>query len=444
MSQGALDSGIINRFAESFSGDPANLVAQNVLSAIKPEDAALNRRAVNATDHSFSVHLDDWSVTAQNASGRCWIFAGLNVFRPAAMKKMNLKEFEFSQNFVQFWNKLERINYVLETMIETADRPVDDRTISYLLDHPLDDGGQWNMFADVVRKHGLVPRAAMPESFGSSNSAGMNKILTMLVRRGTATLREAVASGEPIDRMRQAKEEIVGAAYRVLAMHLGEPPRRFTWQWKDKDNVFHRDEEMTPHGFAESYLEMQPHDFVTLVNDPRPGNEYLKTFTVEHLANVVGGEPVKYLNVPVETLKSLAIASLEAGRPVWFGCDMGKMMNRTLGVLDPNLYEYEALYRVPLDMTKASRLLYHQTAMSHAMVFTGVDLVDGRPRRWRVENSWGEEPGRKGFFVMNDGWFDEHVLEIASPRRELSAELQKAFDTEPVILPAWDPMGSLA
>ncbi len=444
MSQGVLDSSIISRFAESFSGDPANLVAQNVLSAIKPEDAALNRRAVNATDHSFSVHLDEWSVTAQQASGRCWIFAGLNVFRPAAMKAMNVKEFEFSQNFVQFWNKLERINYVLETMIETADRPVDDRTISYLLDHPLDDGGQWNMFADVVRKHGLVPKAAMPESFGSSNSAGMNKILTTLVRRGAATLRDAVASGAPIDRVRQAKEEIVGAAYRVLAMHLGEPPQRFTWQWKDKDNAFHRDEEMTPHEFAEAYLEMQPHDFVTLVHDPRPGNDYLRTFTVEHLANVVGGEPVKYLNVPVETLKSLAIASLEGGRPVWFGCDMGKMMSRTLGILDPNLYEYEALYRIPLGMDKASRLLYHQTAMSHAMVFTGVDLVDGRPRRWRVENSWGEEPGKKGYFVMNDGWFDEYVLEIASPRHELSAELQEAFDTEPIVLPAWDPMGSLA
>ena len=444
MSQGSLNEDILGRYRESFSSDAGNLIAQNVVSAVKLEDATLNRRVVNSTNHSFSLHLDDWSVTAQNASGRCWIFAGLNVFRPAAMAAMNVKDFEFSQNYVQFWNKLERINYVLETMIETAGRPVDDRTVSYLLDHPLDDGGQWSMFVNIVRKYGLVPKSAMPESFGSSNSAGMNAVLVMLVRRGAQVLRDAVAAGMAAPRVRDMRTELVGEAYRVLAMHLGEPPQRFAWQWRDKDRVFHRDEETTPVEFARRYLELHPDQFVTLVNDPRPGNDYFRTFTVEHLANIVGGEPVKYLNVPVDVLKDLAITGLQNGRPVWFGCDMGKMVSRTLGIMDDRLYDYEGLYRTKLGMSKADRLLYHQTAMSHAMVFTGVDLVDGKPRRWRVENSWGEEPGKKGFFVMNDGWFDEHVLEIAAPLAELPAELRDALDLEPVVLPAWDPMGSLA
>jgi len=245
--------------------------------------------------------------------------------------------------------------------------------------------------------------------------------------------------------LRTAKDQILAAVYRILCIHLGTPPDRIEWQWTDKERQFHRDREMTPRQFAERYVDLPLEEYVCLVNDPRPSSPYGRTFTVEYLGNVVGGGIVKYLNIPIETMKQIAMQTLVGGEPVWFGCDTGKMMRRDLGIWDINLYDYETLYDTSFTMDKAARLEYHQTAMNHAMLFTGVDVVDGTPRRWRVENSWGaENTGQKGFFVMNDSWFDEHMFEIAARRDQLPADLRDALDQEPIVLPAWDPMGSLA
>ncbi len=441
---GALGQKLIRRLQDGLDEQPTFRLAQNAVTQTPLDDVALNRGVITATDHSFSHLLDDWAVTNQKKSGRCWTFAGLNLLRVGAMKKMKLKEFELSQNHTLFFDKLERANYFLEAIIETAGRPVDDRTVAFLLDRPLEDGGQWNMFVNIVKKHGLVPKAFMPESESSSNTRRMNGLLLAKLRQGAMELRDLRAGGAPMEAVRAAKEEILKVIYRMLSIHLGTPPDVIEWQWNDKDKTFHRDGAMTPHQFAQKYVELPLDEYVCLVHDPRPSSPVGRTFTVKFLGNVVGGQIVKYLNVEIDVMKQIAMKTVMDGEPVWFGCDVGKMMRRDLGIWDAALFDYEAIYGTSFDLDKAARLQYHQTLMTHAMLFTGVDVADGKPRRWRVENSWGDESGKQGFFVMNDSWFAEHMLEIAARKSYLPDELAEAVDLEPIVLPPWDPMGSLA
>ncbi len=439
---GTLTAGDIELLRKDFSATPAYRLAQNAVTRVALDDVAINRDIVNSTEHSVSVLLDDWKVTSQERSGRCWLFAGLNLLRVGAMKKMGLKEFEFSQNYAMFWDKIERANYFLEAIIETAGRDVDDRTVAFLLDSAADDGGQWNMFAAIIGKHGLVPKSFMPETHSSSSTGQLNSVLRRLLRQGAKSLRAAAASGE--EAARAEKAEILKVVYRVLCIHLGTPPERFDWQWTDKDREFHRDGMLTPREFAARYVQVPVADYVCLVHDPRPSSPIGATFTVEYLGNVLGAPPVSYLNVEVPVLKDIAAKAMQGGEPVWFGCDVGKMMSNEYGIWDAALYDLPALYDTEFTLGKADRLIYHETLMTHAMLFTGVDIADGVTRKWRVENSWGSDRGKDGFYTMNDSWFDEYVFEIAARKDALPAELQAALDTEPIVLPAWDPMGSLA
>jgi bleomycin hydrolase len=441
---GALSRAYLAGLREEFAANPANRVAQNAVVRTSIDEVALNHNIATATQHSFSHKLDDWAVTNQKASGRCWMFAGLNLFRPGAMRAMGLKAFEFSQNFTMFWDKLERANYFFEAIIETADRPLDDRTVAFLLASPVEDGGQWNMFVNLVKKHGVVPQDLMPETQSSSETRRMNTLLRAKLREGAKELRDLRASGADIEVVRERKEALLATIHRMLCIHLGTPPERFTWQWTDKDGTFHRDEETTPQEFAAKYITLPLDEYVCLVHDPREGSPVGRTFTVEYLGNVVEGGIVKYLNIEIGLMKELAQRAIVGGEPVWFGCDVGKQMERKLGIWDRDLFGYGALYDTAFGLDKAARLEYHETLMTHAMLFTGVDVVDGRARRWRVENSWGEENGQKGYYTMNDSWFDEYTFEIAARREALPAELQAALDQEPIVLPAWDPMGALA
>jgi bleomycin hydrolase len=440
----ALSNEHIASFQHSFHTNPAYRMAQNAVTQMSVDDIAMNRDIVTSIDHSFSTTLDDWSVTHQKRSGRCWMFAGLNLCRPGAMAKMNLKAFEFSQNYLLFWDKLEKANYFLEAILETADRPADERTVHWLLGNLLSDGGQWNMFVNLLRKYGVVPKSAMPETESSSNTGTMNAILKSKLREGTRTLRDAVAKGTSRDDARATKHEILKVIYRILAIHLGTPPTTFDWQWLDKDRVFHRDGLLTPQEFAARYITLPLDEYVCLVHDPRETSPYGRTFTVEYLGNVWEGGITRYLNVEIDLLKDIAMRSVLDGESVWFGCDVGKMMRRDTGIWDAKLFDYESVYDTPFTLTKAERLVYRQTQMTHAMLFTGVDVVDGMPRRWRVENSWGEDNGQKGFYLMNDSWFDQYLFEIAARRSALPAALRAALEEPPIVLPAWDPMGSLA
>jgi bleomycin hydrolase len=440
---GALSAADLDVLRKDFSASPVYRLAQNAVTRVSVDDVAINREIINSTDHSLPVLLDDWKVTNQERSGRCWLFAGLNLLRVGAMTAMGLKDFEFSQSYVMFWDKVERANYFLEAVIETADRDIDDRTVAFLLEAVAEDGGQWNMFVAIVKKHGLVPKPFMPETHSSRDTGAMNAALRRLLRQGAKSVREAVADGGT-KAGRAVKAELLRVVYRVLCIHLGTPPERFDWQWTDKDRAFHRDGVLTPVEFAAKYVTLPIDDYVCLVHDPRPASAVGRTYTVQYLGNVLGGPPVIYLNVDMSMMKDIASRTVQGGEPVWFGCDVGKMMSSEYAVWDAQLYDFSSVYDAAFTLGKADRLLYHETQMTHAMLFTGVDVLDGVIRKWRVENSWGSDKGKDGFYTMNDSWFGEYVFEIAARRDALPGELRRALDAPPIVLPAWDPMGSLA
>jgi len=427
---------------KEFDAESSNKVAQNAVTNVQLPDLTLNRDLVQDIDDSFSTKLDDWKVTAQMRSGRCWLFATLNLLRVGAMKKMKLKNFEFSQAHIHFWDKFERANHLLEAIIETSDRPVDDRTIHFLLSDPIGDGGQWNMAMNLIRKHGLVPKSAYPESDSSSATRWMNAELKNILRSSACEIRAIVDGGGSIEEAREHKEKRVADIWNMLCIHLGTPPKTFNWQWRDKDDEFHRNGRMTPQQFAAEFVDIDWEDYVCIVNDPR--NEYYQTYTIDFLQNVAGGPPVVYLNVPNKEMKEITQKLLEDGMPVWMGCDVGKEMDRKRGLWDADLFDVEGLYGVEYGMDKADRLRHNQTMMTHAMLFTGVDVINGRPRRWRVENSWGDKTGQKGYYTMNDSWYDQYMFEIAAPTSYLNEKMLAGLEAEPVVLPAWDPMGSLA
>ena len=432
------------RYAKEFTTSPQNRLMQNAVSRRPVTDVALDRGVVTSIDTTVSHRLTDRKVSDQKKSGRCWLFAGLNLLRTGTAARLGVKDFEFSQNHLLFWDKMEKANHFLESVLDTRDRDVDDRTVAHLLSTPSEDGGQWNMFVALVSKHGLVPLSAMPETESSSHTAPMNEVLSQLLRKAARDLRTLADGGADLERLREHTESTLEAVHRLLAIHLGTPPHEFFWQWTDDVKSFHRDGVLTPLQFAERYLTVSLEDYVCVVHDPRPSSEPGRTYTVEYLGNVVGAPPVVYLNVGIHLLRTLAMDTIVGGEPVWFGCDTGKMSDSELGVWDAALYDYDGVYATDLSMSKADRLLYHDTLMTHAMLFVGVDVLDGTPRKWRVENSWGDTRGDKGLFTMNDGWFGEYVFEIAVRRDALPAELQGALDAAPVVLPAWDPMGALA
>ena len=432
----------IDKMRKEFESDSSARVAQNAVTSNNLSSVTLRRDLVQEIDFTFSTKLDEWKATNQKSSGRCWLFATLNLFRPGTMKKMNVKEFEFRQAHIHFWDKFERSNHFLEAIIETSGRPVDDRTIHFLLSDPIGDGGQWNMAMNLIRKHGLVPKSAYPESNSSSSTRWMNSILKDILRSSASEIREILDSGGSEKEARSHKDSRMEDIWRVLCIHLGTPPESFDWQWRDKDKEFHRRGKMTPQQFAEEFVDVDWEEYVCIVNDPR--NEYYQTYTVDYLQHVAGGPPVVYLNVPSDEMKSITQEILEDGMPVWMGCDVGKQMDRKRGLWDANLFETNELYGVDYGMSKADRLRYGQTMMPHAMLFTGVDVYEGKPRRWRVENSWGDDSGQKGFYTMNDNWYDEHMFEIASPKKYLTEKMVKGLETVPIVLEAWDPMGSLA
>jgi bleomycin hydrolase len=440
-----LTPAFVAELGRGFDAEPSNAVRQNALAESDAGKLVLNQRVAMAIDRNFSTRLDDWAPTDQKSSGRCWLFAATNLLRVGVMKRLALKSFEFSQNWLLFWDKLEKANWFLESILATADRDLDDRTVVTILGNCVNDGGQWNMFVNLALKHGLVPKAAMPETLSSSATGSMNAALVGRLRVAAKRLRELAASSAPASDVAKVRREAMADVYTILRLHLGNPPERFDWQWTDDKKKFHREKGLTPKAFTKKYVTLPLEDYVCVVHDPRKSSPVGRTFTVEHLGNVVGGRPVVYLNVDLPTMKALARDALKAKEPVWFGCDCGKMMHRDFSVWDARMFEPERLYGTELELaSKEDRLLYKRSAMNHAMLFTGVDEDGGRTLKWRVENSWGDKGEGKGFYVMNDSWFDEHLFEIAARRSRLPAALRKALTLPPIVLPAWDPMGSLA
>jgi len=343
-----------------------------------------------------------------------------------------------------FWDKLEKSNYFLESIIDTLDEDINSRTVTWLLDHPTNDGGQWDMFVALVEKYGIVPKYAMPESFHSSNSRQMNFIIDFFLRNAAKKLRDLVQKKSDLKSIRQEKETILTQIYSLLCTFLGEPPNQFDFEYRDTNDVFHREKNLSPIEFYNQFSPVDLKDYISIIHAPTKDKPFEKTYSVKYLGNVMGPRQIRYLNLPISELKKLSVEQLTQGEPVWFGCDVGKYMNRELGIMDNQLYDYEKLLNIRFDMTKADRLDYRGSVLTHAMVFTGVHIVDGKPQKWKVQNSWGEEPGNKGYFIMSDGWFDEYNYEVAIHKKYLNDNLLKMYEQSAIILDPWDPMGSLA
>lgn len=407
---------------------------------------ARSARVFAATDFTFSHHLEENKATSQGASGRCWLFAALNTLRVVAIERMELEDdFELSQNHLMFWDKMEKANYFLESILLTLDEPTDGRLIAHLLSAPVQDGGQWHMFVNLVRKYGVVPKTAMPETDSSGRTGELNYQLTYLLREAACRMRHAHHAGATEAEVRAMKAPALIEAYRMLAIHLGVPPRDFFWQWRDRDNKHHREGTMTPLRFYEKFVGADLGDMACLIHCPQASKSFETLYTIRFLGNVVGGEPIKYLNVEVDVMKTAAANQIKAGEPVWFGCDVGKCLDRDSGLMDVDLFEYDLVYGRAPSMTKAERLDYGHAQMTHAMVFTGVDLdASDKPLKWRVENSWGDKAGDGGFMQMTDRWFDEHNYEVVVRKRYVPEALLPVLDTEPIALDPWDPMGALA
>lgn len=393
----------------------------------------------------FSIDLTKDKVSNQKASGRCWMFAALNTFRHKMIAGFQLENFELSQAHTFFWDKYEKSNWFLEQILATSDQELTSRKVKFLLDVPQQDGGQWDMVVALFEKYGVVPKSVYPESISSSNSRELNAVLNKLLRQDAQILRDLVAKGESSEAIQAKKTELLQEIFNFLAMSLGLPPRSFDFAYRDKDNNYHSERGLTPQEFYKKYVDIQLDDYVSIINAPTTDKPYGKSYTVEMLGNVAGSRPVRYLNVEMDRLKELAILQMQAGETVWFGSDVGQSSNRKTGVMANGMYDFASSMNIDFHQDKAGRLDYSESLMTHAMVLTGVDLDEnGKSRKWKVENSWGDKVGDKGYFVASDSWMDEYTYQIVVRKDFLTEEELAAYNAEPIVLAPWDPMGALA
>ena len=435
----------IKKYRRNFNNHPTSKISMNAATRTDVRKVAMNWDAFRDIDHTFSDKVSgEMKATSQMRSGRCWGFAGLNLLRVYLGRKYKLKNFEFSQNYFIFFDKLEKANYFLENIIETVEQSIDSRLVMHLLSSPVQDGGQWDMFVNLLKKYGTVPKKVMAESHQSSNTAQMNKLVTRKLREFALQLREASSKGKTPSELRTMKDDMMSTIYQMLCISLGTPPEKFDWSIRNKKDKFQRFTDLTPQKFYKEHVGINLDDFVCLINDPRSFTEYNKTYTVEYLGNVSGGNIIRYLNLETDELRKYTIKSIKANDPVWFGCDVGKFFTRQFGVMDMNLFEFDRFYGTTFSMNKAQRLEYGDSVMTHAMLFTGVDLKDKKPTKWRVENSWGTDHGEKGFDIMTDPWFDQFMYEVVIHKKHLTKKIIDMYNMEPIGLPPWDPMGSLA
>lgn len=417
-----------------------NAISHNgLLTSLEKRSSAVENTPV------FSLDLTKDKVSDQKASGRCWMFAALNTFRHKMIAGFQLEDFELSQAHTFFWDKYEKSNWFLEQVLATADKELTSRKVKFLLDTPQQDGGQWDMVVSLFEKYGVVPKSVYPESISSSNSRELNQILNKLLRQDAQILRELVVEGADLAELQAKKEELLQEVFNFLAMNLGLPPRQFDFSYRDKDNNFHSENGLTPQAFFKKYVDLKLDDYVSIINAPTADKPYGQSYTVEMLGNVVGSKPVRYLNVEMDRLKELAIAQMQAGETVWFGSDVGQSSNRKAGIMADGMYDFNSSMDIQLTQDKAGRLDYSESLMTHAMVLTGVDLDEnGKAKKWKVENSWGEKVGDKGYFVASDAWMDEYTYQIVVRKEFLTEAELAAYEAEPIVLAPWDPMGALA
>lgn len=417
----------IAKFQQDYQQNKQNKIAELAVVNNGVQKASFNGEGIRDLNRTFSIEIPTDNVTDQKQSGRCWLFAALNVLRHKFAKQYHTKNFTFSQSYLFFWDRIERANIFFNHILETADKPVDDRTVHFYLQAPDTDGGQWHMAISLIRKYGLVPTYAQDESFTANNTAAFNQALNMKLREDGLVLRKLAQAGKN-DEIEQKRQEYLSEIYRMAVIAFGQPVQKFDLEFKDDDGNYKLDQNITPLDFFHNYFEDDLDDYVVLFN--APDHEYDKLYAFPFEDNVEGGSPVRFLNTKIENLKEAAIKQLKDGETIWFGCDVGKQSDRQKGILAADLYETDTIFGIETKLNKKERLQTGASGSTHAMTFVGVDVVDGKPRQWKVENSWGTKVGDKGYFVMDDKWFDEYLFKVVVKKQYLPEKLVKIAESK--------------
>ena len=434
----------LDELLKEYEQDRSCTIARHALSNQDIAVAASNKDTVSTMDFNFDINIKTMSVNNQKASGRCWIFAACNGMRELIGKKIGVGSFKLSQSYIAFYDKLEKLNYTLEALIETIDADYDDRTVQFLVQNGVGDGGQWDMLVNVVKKYGICPKNAFVETYTSNNTRILNSLLNAEIRRFASESRLLKAK-KGMKGVEELKESYMRRFYRALVSCYGLPPKKFDLKYTDDKGQFQIVRGFTPQSFFEKYIGNRLDDFVSCINAPTKSKPFYKSYTVKYLGNVAGGKIVKHLNLPMERLKELILAQLKDNKIVWFGSDVSSYGDRMRGVWDDREFDFKSLLDLDIKMEKGESLDFRSSAMNHAMCITGVAFDEkGKPTKWKIENSWGNDRGREGYFMMSDSWFDQFTYQAVIDKKYLSEEELAAYNADPVVLKPWDPMGSLA
>lgn len=437
---GGISADMLEQIRQSYQGTSADKALRNAIGSNDIQKLALNQENRAEMDTHFSVRVNSKGITDQKSSGRCWLFSGFNVMRSRAIARYNLPSLEFSQNYLFFWDQLEKSNLFLQGIIETASLPLSDQKVEWLLKNPLSDGGTFCGVADLVKKYGIVPKEAMAETYSSEHTSRMSGLIKLKLREFAMQLRANAEAGAKSAALQKQKTEMLETVYRMLILSLGVPPTEFDYLRCDASGKPVETEHHTPQTFFRKYgdPDLAEHH-VMLMNDPT--REYYKLYEIDYDRHTYDGQNWAYLNLPVEDIKPIAIASLKDSTMMYFSCDVGKQLNSDRGLLDVNNYDYGSLFGTTFGMDKRQRIQTFSSGSSHAMTLVGVDLdSDGKPLKWLVENSWGAQSGWKGHLIMTDEWFDEYMFRLVVKTQYVPEKLQKLLKQKPVLLPAWDPM----
>ncbi|MBP5091150.1 MAG: C1 family peptidase [Bacilli bacterium] len=441
---GALTIDRVAQIKKEYDADPKNALIRHALSRSTLSNISFVSESTAGITPHFSIEVKTLPVANQKASGRCWIFAGLNILREFIAKKLGLKEFELSQNYISLYDKIEKANFALESMIDLAVKEHDDRTLAHLLADPVSVGGLWDMFVNLVKKYGLMPQDAFPET-AQSNATHETDVLVNAAIRKFAHDAHALKEEGKDKEIRDLKDEVMGKIYAMFLNSFGVPPTTFDFQYADSKGKYHIERGYTAKSFFDKYIgEELLDEYQSLINSPTADKPYLRNFTISYLGNVVEGKKINHLNLPMERLNEAIIDQLKDGLPVWFGSDVSFYRDKSSYAWDSKAFDYESSVGFPLEFEKGDMLDYKHSAMNHAMVIVGVDIVDGKAKKWKIENSWGPDNGLKGYYVMSEEFFDKFVYQAVVLSRYLKEEEKEAANGEAIILPPWDPMGTLA
>ena len=438
---GGISDKMLSDLRNSYTNSPQDKAIRNALNTADINKLAVNSENATAFDAHFSHQVNVKAVTNQKSSGRCWMFTGMNVLRSKAIRAHNLPaDFQFSQVYTFFYDQLEKSNLFLQAILDTRKLPIDHQQVQWLFKNPIGDGGQFTGVANLIDKYGLVPADVMPETRSSNATSQMSNLIALKLREYGLELRDMSAQkGMTEAKLQARKAEMLQTVYRMLALNFGVPPERFTWTQRDAKGKVVSTKEYTPKSFAEAFVKEDFSTYYMLMNDPT--RDYYKVYEIEYDRHVYDGQNWKFLNLPMEDIAAMAIASIKDSTPMYFSCDVGKFLDREKGYMDVANYDYGSLMGTTFNMDKKQRVQTFASGSSHAMTLVAVDLdADGKPLKWMVENSWGVSYGYKGCLIMTNDWFDNYMFRLVVERKYIPANILKMFDQKPIMLPSWDPM----